>query len=158
MVLLGNGDGTFESARTFPSGGVQPAGLADPDFDKDGDTDLAVANSAFNEVTPNNITVLENVGGDFKTKQTVAMERGQGPTFLAKGNFHRGGHPDLVVSNAGADTVTLLVNKRGVYESTQPNGIGRGDDPQGIMLVTLTMTASWMLLPRTQTRTMSWSS
>ena len=41
-VLLGNGDGTFQTAVTYPVTGVSPAALADGDFNGDGKLDVAV--------------------------------------------------------------------------------------------------------------------
>src|SRR5262245_50867667 len=46
-VLLGNGDGTFQSALTpAPSTGANPHSLAVGDFDNDGKLDLATANGS----------------------------------------------------------------------------------------------------------------
>src|SRR5439155_13909145 len=42
-VLLGNGDGTFQAARTFWAH-IHPASVAVGDFNRDGNQDLAVAN------------------------------------------------------------------------------------------------------------------
>src|SRR5207302_8630941 len=42
-VLLGNGDGSFQTARNFPAG-TGPQSVAVGDFDGDGHLDLAVAN------------------------------------------------------------------------------------------------------------------
>jgi hypothetical protein len=49
-VLRGNGDGTFNAATTYP-GPVNPYGLCAADFNRDGKTDLATANSGGNDVT-----------------------------------------------------------------------------------------------------------
>ena len=43
-VLLGNGDGTFQTAVTYGSGGVQSYSVAVGDFNGDGKPDVAVAN------------------------------------------------------------------------------------------------------------------
>src|SRR5207237_5072267 len=50
-VLLGNGDGTFGPALTFPAGGSQPQSVAVGDFNGDGKPDLAVASYYSNNVT-----------------------------------------------------------------------------------------------------------
>ncbi|HEX3702853.1 MAG TPA: VCBS repeat-containing protein, partial [Vicinamibacterales bacterium] len=43
-VLLGNGDGTFQTAAVYPSGGNGPTSLAVADLNGDGVPDIAVAN------------------------------------------------------------------------------------------------------------------
>ena len=45
-VLLGNGDGTFQTQKTYAVGG-DPTSVAVGDFNGDGKADLAVANSAY---------------------------------------------------------------------------------------------------------------
>jgi hypothetical protein len=49
-VLLGNGDGTFQTARNFPAGS-HPSSVAVGDFNGDGFPDLAVANPVSNAVS-----------------------------------------------------------------------------------------------------------
>ena len=43
MILLGNGDGTFQTAVPYPTGN-NPVALIAQDFDGDGEPDLAVVN------------------------------------------------------------------------------------------------------------------
>ena len=45
VVFLGQGDGTFASAQTYPAG-VEAAALAAGDFNQDGAADIAIANQA----------------------------------------------------------------------------------------------------------------
>src|SRR5215469_3440911 len=45
-VLLGNGDGSFQTPLVYNSGGVGASGIAVDDFNGDGNLDLAVANCA----------------------------------------------------------------------------------------------------------------
>ncbi len=145
VMLLGKGDGTFERARSFPSGGKQPTGLAAPDVDGDGDKDLAVANSVSG--APNgaagNVTVLLNNGeGAFEARQSVEPPTPPssrvGPIFLAAGNLDGDGDPDLlatafVATQAGeTGNVLVLENAEGRYERGQSVAVGA--DPQQIVL------------------------
>jgi hypothetical protein len=50
-VLLGNGDGTFEPAQTFATGGSSPAAIAVNDFNEDGTPDLLACNRQSQTVT-----------------------------------------------------------------------------------------------------------
>src|SRR2546428_586060 len=52
-VLLGNGDGSFQTARNFPTGSL-PRSVAVGDFNGDGHLDLAVANNT----VPGTVSVL----------------------------------------------------------------------------------------------------
>ena len=47
-VLLGNGDGTFQTAVTYGSGGLNPLSVAVADVNGDGKPDLLVANAESN--------------------------------------------------------------------------------------------------------------
>ncbi len=50
-IYLGNGNGTFQPAQTFLSGGTTPTSLAIQDFNEDGRYDLAVTNQGSNSIT-----------------------------------------------------------------------------------------------------------
>jgi hypothetical protein len=59
-VLLGNGDGTFQSAETYDSGNAQPSSIAVEDVNGDGQPDLAVA--SMNYLMGGSVGVLLHVG------------------------------------------------------------------------------------------------
>lgn len=146
VVLLGKGDGTFEKARSFPSGGKQPAGLAAPDVDGDGDEDLAVANSvsgAPNDDLAGNVTVLLNNGeGAFEAGQSIEPPSPPSsrvsPVFLAVGDLDGDGDPDLAATVAiatqarEAGNVLVLENEKGRYVRGQSVAVGA--DPQQIVV------------------------
>src|SRR5262249_57760912 len=64
-VLLGNGDGRFEVARSFGTGSC-PISVAEGDFDGDGVLDLAVANYSSNTVS----VLLGNGDGSFQVARS----------------------------------------------------------------------------------------
>lgn len=92
-VLLGRGDGTFDST-TSTNLGIDPSALALGDLDGDGDQDLAISNSG-----SSGVSVLLNQGsGTFATHATYGT--GGGPGFVAIGDLDGGGDEDLGVANS----------------------------------------------------------
>src|SRR5207245_6910602 len=76
-VLLGNGDGAFQAALTFDTGGSRPVSVAVGDFNGDGTPDLAVANQGSNTVS----VLLGNGDGTFRAP--VALAVGSSPVSVA---------------------------------------------------------------------------
>jgi DNA-binding beta-propeller fold protein YncE len=79
-VLLGNGDGTFQSAVSYPVG-TNPSSIAVGSFVDPTKQDLVVANT-----NSNNISVLLG-NGDGTFLPAVSIPAGNGPVFVAVGNF-----------------------------------------------------------------------
>lgn len=106
-VLLGNGAGGFSAASSSPFAvGTAPDAIAIADFNGDGVPDLAIANSA-----SNNVSVLLGTGtGGFKPGLGNPYGVGNSPRSLAVGDFSQNGKLDLVTANLGADDVTVLLN------------------------------------------------
>jgi hypothetical protein len=98
-ILLGNGDGTFNSLETDPiSLGVQ--GLAAVDLNGDGKTDIAV--SAGNGGV---VVLLGNGDGTFQ--EPVSYSVSNTNYSIAAGDFNNDGRLDLAVGTFGAATVLL---------------------------------------------------
>jgi hypothetical protein len=102
-IFLGNGDGTFQPERFYPSLlGVQGGGLVAADFNLDGKIDLAL-------ISANSVSILPGNGdGSFQAAQAFAVE--SNPSGIVKGYFNNDTKPDLAVSNAGSNTVSVLIN------------------------------------------------
>jgi len=103
-VLLGNGDGTFQPAMAFESGGFSAESVAVADVNGDGKPDLLVANTciadgAFECVNGSVGVLFGNGDGTFQTAVSYGSE-GTGASFIAVKDVNVDGKPDLLVANA----------------------------------------------------------
>lgn len=106
-VLLGNGDGSFQTPVTFAVG-VAPWEVVVGDFNRDGIPDLAVsgefAGSAFNNVS----VLLGNGDGTFQpaANYSTSTSAAISPFAVVTGDFNRDGIPDLAVLDTGVTILT----------------------------------------------------
>jgi hypothetical protein len=91
-VLLGNGNGTFQSAKEFPLGDT-PTAIVTADFNRDGIFDVAVAHGS--EVS----ILLGNGNGTFKAPQSFPA--GGIVSALAPADLRGNSDVDLVASSNG---------------------------------------------------------
>ncbi|MGA9529991.1 MAG: FG-GAP-like repeat-containing protein [Terriglobales bacterium] len=105
-VLLGNGDGTFQTAVSYDTGGIDSVSVAIKDVNGDGVPDLVVANQC---LSPGTCSISSEGGvsvllgnGDGTFKPAVAYDSGGvGATSVAIGDLNGDGFPDLAVTNEG---------------------------------------------------------
>src|SRR5437868_1159001 len=102
-VLLGNGDGTFQSPITT-NPPVTPYAIAVGDFNKDGKLDVATSGQflATSKVT----AILGNGDGTFSTGQSYLVE--SSPQSIAVGDFRGIGKLDLAVADFEGTGVSVL--------------------------------------------------
>jgi hypothetical protein len=105
-ILLGNGDGTFQTAKTYPAG-IAPYAVAIGDFNRDGFLDLAVSNAGDKEASSGISVLLGNGDGTFQPAQHYRA--GVRPTELGIGDFNRDGYPDLVVGSWSDNKIRVLM-------------------------------------------------
>jgi hypothetical protein len=132
-VMLGNGDGTFQSAVTYSSGGSFIQSIAVADVDGDGRPDLMVANlcpllqAARCPGTTLNGTagvLLNNGNGTFGP--VVAHNSGGFQTFsIAVADVNSDGNPDLVVVSSCISSTNCGTGVAGVLLGNGGGGFGR---------------------------------
>ena len=135
-VLLGKGDGTFRAAVNYEVGppistiGFGGAvGIVPGDFNRDGKSDLAVANNIANATS----ILLGNGDGTFQVPVNYAV--GRSPYGITVSDFNRDGKLDLAVTNYPNGVSVLLGKGDGTFQgavnyevvSTSTNGIAVSD-------------------------------
>jgi YD repeat-containing protein len=102
FILLGNGDGTFQSPVAYAVG-VNPTAIITGDFNGDKRPDLAVLNT-----TSNTVSVLYGNGdGSFGT--ILSFPVGLNPVSLVSADLNGDGLPDLAVANHDSSGVSILL-------------------------------------------------
>ena len=133
-MVLGNftGDGQPDLAAASGTGGITTivdingtpmthtiaapgtlSGITTGDFNHDGHLDLAVSDSA-----NNNVHVFNGDGaGNFTASGSYGA--GTGPSAIAAADFNTDGNLDLAVTNAGSNSVSILLGSAGGTFATQ---------------------------------------
>jgi hypothetical protein len=108
VVLLGNGDGTFQTPANYAVG-LQPVSLAVSDFNGDSKLDLVVGNRLSNTLS----VLLGN--GDGTLNPQVVYPVAQAPGAIATGDFNGDGKLDVAIA---ANSISVLLgNGDGTFQN-----------------------------------------
>ena len=131
-ALLGNGDGTFQPAATYPSGGITATAIAAADVNHDGKLDLLVANDCAGscpQIKGAVAVLLGNGNGTFQP--AISYDSGGAhANGVSATDINGDGNVDLEVSNLAQNTVgVLLGNGNGTFQpavtySSDPGSAG----------------------------------
>ena len=132
-VLLGNGDGTFQAAVSYGSGGADPVSIALADINGDGHLDILVANqcsSANNCISGSVSVLLGNGDGTFQAADSYDTS-GNSTYSIAVSDVNGDGKPDVVVANVctpnncNSGSVSVLMgNGDGTFLTAVPYNSG----------------------------------
>jgi hypothetical protein len=102
-VLLGNGDGTFQSGERHAAG-HGPHSIATADVNGDGNVDVVTANYLSDDVS----VLLGRGEGMFQ--EQVRFSAGVDPSYVAAVDLNGDGKMDLATANRGPYEVSILLN------------------------------------------------
>jgi hypothetical protein len=116
-VLMGNGDGTFQPARTYQAAGG-PFALTLADLNHDGRLDVITANYYGGGAS----VYLGNGDGTFRTDATL-LAQDEGGVVLA--DLNGDGNADMVTGSLGGAAITVrLGNGDGTFQAPQTYDLG----------------------------------
>src|SRR5208282_5067689 len=126
-VLLGNGNGAFQTHVDYPAG-TNPVAVVAATFRASGQpVDLAVVDQGTNSVQ----ILLGNGDGTFQSPVSYAV--GTLPSGLVLGDFNTDGHTDIAVTNTNDNTISLLFgNGDGTFQPAKTVALTSGQGPVGI--------------------------
>ena len=144
-LMLGKGDGTFQPAVVFSSGGDQGTGVAVADLNGDGNPDIVVSSLCYDCASGLVSVLLGNGDGAFRTPVTYSSG-GYNGLAIAVADMNGDGIPDILTGNLCGVLCTgfeptglvglLLGNGDGTFQPTLQFSSG-GVGAEGILAVDL---------------------
>jgi hypothetical protein len=131
-VLLGNGNGTFQTATFNPTAPNPSAVAVAPLTAATKRNDVVVTS-----ITTNSVSVLLN-NGDGTFRSAVNYFTGIGPTGVAIGALTTGSRGDLAVSTTADGISVLLNNGDGTFQNAVNYTAGVGQNPVAVALAPIT--------------------
>ncbi len=114
-VLLGNGNGTFQDAVTYPVSPVFlsiPGSIAVGDFNGDGQPDVIISHVVFQDTIGGLDQLFLLAGnGDGSFQAPVAFDSGHLAHALVVGDFNNDGALDVAATNISGNDVSVLLGR-----------------------------------------------
>ena len=105
-MLLGNGDGTFQSVTPYAGTGTDTARVEVADFDRDHNADVVALNYQTGDIA----VFLGR--GDGTLQSPIGFGVGAAPNSVVTGPLNADGRPDMAIVNQITRDVSVLVNER----------------------------------------------
>jgi hypothetical protein len=122
LILLGNGDGTFQSPVGYAAGTKGAYNVTTGDFNQDGNLDLVVS-ATFDTAI---VVLLGNGNGTFQTGQQYSTGL-VGPLAVLTADLNHDGKLDVVADTVDSFTV-FLGNGDGTFQQGVKQGLGDKDN------------------------------
>jgi uncharacterized repeat protein (TIGR01451 family) len=120
-VLLGNGDGTFQSAKDSAAG-TSPSTPAVADFNGDHKLDLIVmAQDSSGTQTVVNLLLGK---GDGTFQAPVQLDASQGAASVVAGDFNGDNKADVIMGDSNGNLIVLLGNGDGTFQPPSTIALG----------------------------------
>jgi hypothetical protein len=120
-VLLGNGDGTFQSIPSTYAVGSDPVAIVATSLRDDGRLDLVTANQNSDDIS----VLLGNGDGTFGPQ--VRYQAGSAPVALVAGDYSGDGRPDLAIADSATSDIAVLIGRGdGTFDDQGRNPVGNG--------------------------------
>lgn len=126
-VLLGNGDGTLQTAQITSQTFVPGTLAAVADFNRDGKPDLAVAQQNANQVSlllNNTLPTAYPDGRSYSPYRALVNGYGNMADGIATGDFNKDGLLDLAVSYLSDNAVRVLLNNGNGFNTAAEYAVG----------------------------------
>lgn len=130
-VLLGNGDGTFQTGKTYPgcSGQEVATKVVLADFNRDGNSDIALGCS--DGTNGGLVIILGNGDGSFRAPVAYST----GDVFsIAIGDFNNDGLLDIAVSDQSQSNITIFLGAGNGTFTPTANAIATPSQAHGIVV------------------------
>lgn len=130
-VLLGHGDGTFDPAVSYDSGGLFTSSVAVADVNGDSRADLLVANNCADSNCDGSVDVLLGNGDGTFQPGVSYLTGGYGAVAVAVADVNGDGKPDLLVATDDPKCQNGMCSSEGAVAVMLGAGDGTFQPPQG---------------------------